>query len=443
MSEHMFLLDLTKHVGPTQSLISSARAHMNPFEPTEIHWFVRQLQGQNIEPTQVDHFQIVEEGETFIWPKITALIDKLSGDGHAGASFHVMSYDPYLLSNAGKTSSPTRLIVPLHLAAFSSGMPSATVERAAPSIRVKLGAPGISVPDAIELTKRVLAKEGHTSEDKALRQPYLRGLLVESDERARKNPADIESVNLVRSVVNKGLNEGWLGRKTRGGQSGTEQIWLKALQNTPHSEAPATPASLVPAEIPAEPAKPVADKGQTRTASMVKVLKDHSIYSPKDIRDCLFHGIKQAFESSGGVPKSAGQLLREAAVFAQQEAAADGLTFQYWPAARGGVLQMMLRAGVLLDVDGNPVHSGIQARGTTVGSLKAQFEDECEAFLLSFVINELGDVTERDTTALAHALFKQSPKKASLDQLMDRVDELFNRFGDRISESDDGFLRVT
>jgi hypothetical protein len=424
-------------MGPMQSLISSARAHMAPFAPPEVLWFVRPWQVPNIETTPADKIQVVEDDGKSTWPQIAAQVDRLGSDGHADSSFHVLSWDPYLLTEAGKLDNPERTIIPLHLGAFAPMTPPTPAFRLPSPVRNKPTAAGIGLPEAIELVKKLLAREGHTSEDRALRQTYLRGLMVETDERAKKNPSDIDSVNLVKTVVNLGLAEGWLSRKTRGNQSGTERIWLNSPQPPP--APPILPVPVLAETLP-EQHKARIDKGQARTAQMVQLLKDHSLYSPKDIRDYLFEGVRRAMPE--GCKKPAGQLLREAAAFAQERSSADGLSFQYWSAARNGVLQMMLLAGVLIDENGTRIRPGIQARGTTVASLQENFEEESEAFLLKFVINELKDVTQRDTTALAHALFKQPPSKATFDQLIDRVDEMFSRFGSRISESDNGSLSV-
>jgi hypothetical protein len=107
--------------------------------------------------------------------------------------------------------------------AFSPRSTSAPAVHPVTSVQDKMGGRnrtrrGYRTYEACSFTRR------HTTDENALKQTYLRGLMAEADERARKNPADVDSVNLVKSVVNLGLSQGWLSRKTLKGQSGTERI---------------------------------------------------------------------------------------------------------------------------------------------------------------------------------------------------------------------------
>jgi hypothetical protein len=92
----------------------------------------------------------------------------------------------------------------------------------------------------------------------------------------------------------------------------------------------------------------------------------------------------------------------------------------------------MLCAGVLLSTDGHPIVPGITAQATAVAGLQDLHADITEAFLLEVLIRRLGDVTTRDHTALAHALFRQFDRGVPLDELEDRVVILVAQLADRV-----------
>jgi hypothetical protein len=62
--------------------------------------------------------------------------------------------------------------------------------------------------------------------------------------------------------------------------------------------------------------------------------------------------------------------------------------------------------------------------------------------LLKFLISKTGDITKHDRTSLAHALFKVSRSEKTLDEMLDRVDELFWMLQDEIVEDSDGRLQL-
>ncbi len=87
----------------------------------------------------------------------------------------------------------------------------------------------------------------------------------------------------------------------------------------------------------------------------------------------------------------------------------------------------------------NPAASRTSAQASTVGALREGFRELSEAFLLEFLIRRLGDVTTRDHTALAHALFRQFDPRVRRGDLEDRVVILLARLSDRIALSGDAY----
>ena len=123
----------------------------------------------------------------------------------------------------------------------------------------------------------------------------------------------------------------------------------------------------------------------------------------------------------GTDPKILTRLTRDAAARARQQAEASGFEFGHWETASKAVVKAMLCAGVLLTSAGEPIPPGITAQATPVAALKDRYQDITEAFLLQVLIDRLGDVTTRDHTALAHALFRQFDRGVPLEDLEDRV----------------------
>jgi NhaP-type Na+/H+ or K+/H+ antiporter len=95
-------------------------------------------------------------------------------------------------------------------------------------------------------------------------------------------------------------------------------------------------------------------------------------------------------------------------------------------------MRALLMAEALLTLDGTAIPMGITAQAAVVGGMRDDYCDVTEAFLLEFIIRRLGDVTTRDHTALAHALFRQFDPRVSRDELEDRVVILLARLADHV-----------
>src|SRR2546430_9525852 len=96
------------------------------------------------------------------------------------------------------------------------------------------------------------------------------------------------------------------------------------------------------------------------------------------------------------------------------------------------VMRALLLSEALLTLEGTPISMGITAQAAVVGGMRDDYCDVTGAFLLEFIIRRLGDVTTRDHTALAHALFRQFDPRVSRDELEDRVVILLARLADHI-----------
>lgn len=165
---------------------------------------------------------------------------------------------------------------------------------------------------------------------------------------------------------------------------------------------------------------------------MADCLRSDLLYSEKRPRDLLFRVIEQIVAEHAEDPLILSRLTREASARARQHAETTGFAFGHWETVSRAVVKAMLCAGVLLATDGHPIVPGITAQATAVAGLQDLHADITEAFLLEVLIRRLGDVTTRDHTALAHALFRQFDRGVPLDELEDRVVILVAQLADRV-----------
>jgi hypothetical protein len=157
------------------------------------------------------------------------------------------------------------------------------------------------------------------------------------------------------------------------------------------------------------------------------------LYSEKRPRDFMFAAIDELLHEPGRDATILSRLTRDATACARRRAAVAGVEFGNWDTVGKAVVRAMLGAGALLTPRGEVIPPGVEALATPVGSVRETFRDLTESFLLEFVIGRLGDVTVRDHTALAHALFRQFDPNVSMADQEDRVAILLARRSDRIA----------
>ncbi len=176
-----------------------------------------------------------------------------------------------------------------------------------------------------------------------------------------------------------------------------------------------------------------------RSGQMVNCLRQELLYSEKRARDLLFAAIAQLI---GRLPEGSlivARLTREAATRAREEAERAGYEFMNWDNAAKAVVKALLSSESLLDPGGQPILFSVSAHASPVGSLREDYQDRTEAFLLEFLLRRLGDVTVRDHTALAHALFRQFDRTIPMHDLEDRVVILLARIADRVALDGDTY----
>ena len=176
----------------------------------------------------------------------------------------------------------------------------------------------------------------------------------------------------------------------------------------------------------------------SRSRQMVECLRQEFVYAEKKARDILFREIGAILRDECNRPYTVSRLIREAASRARRLAQQTGFELAKWETASRATVNAMLGAGVLLNPVGSPITLTIAAQATEVGGIVDGYEDLTEAYLLEMLIRKLGDVTSRDNTALAHALFRQFDPNVPLDDLEDRVVYLLAALWDRVVLSDGG-----
>ena len=176
-----------------------------------------------------------------------------------------------------------------------------------------------------------------------------------------------------------------------------------------------------------------------RSAQMVSCLRQELLYSEKRARDILFASIERVMADQDQDPPIVARVTREAAARAREEAERTGYECTHWDNAAKAVMKALLCSGSLLDPEGQPIPFGVSAHASPVGSLRDGYRDRAETFLLEYLLRRMGDVSVRDHTALAHALFRQFDQTIPLHDLEDRVVILLAQLADRVALDGDTY----
>jgi hypothetical protein len=170
---------------------------------------------------------------------------------------------------------------------------------------------------------------------------------------------------------------------------------------------------------------------------MVECLRREWLYSEKRARDFVFTAVDGVIQEQS--PAMLSHLARETARTARRLAEDAGVPFDHWNTVTKAVIKSMVLAQSLLAADDTPIALDVGTQAATVGGLRPDYRDATEAYLIEFLIGRMGNVTPRDHTALAHALFRQFDPNISRDSLEDRVVILLARLSDRVVLSGDAY----
>jgi hypothetical protein len=409
--------------------------------------------------------------EAEVWPAIEKRLPLIC-NGSVSNQVHIYSHSRYVISQAAVLRNPTLMVK-------ASSFKYLPRSRRFNSVGNGIAVGKMSVGEAVELTKIILAEGGHLSEDRGLPEAHLRPLLSDRDSRAAKRINDLSSVGLIGAVVEDGLNSGWLKRKRRLGRAGSECIWLSeqpgAVSVVPLLSERATPAlkeqsttdvqvvasgdrkvleinslavppageqqaavvsggSPVVTSVASSDVTPAA-KRKARTKEMISILNQAFFYSPCKIRRYVFSAIGMI--KTGGLQKvTVAQFMKDVKDRAMKAAEKDAVEYKSWRATLGAIEEMLLAAKTLIGPGDIPITRGLHARGTQLVSIVDNFEDLSELFLLKTLIQKM-QLTSKDRVPIAHALFKEGSEK-EYDKLEERLNALFTLMGDELAESEDG-----
>lgn len=156
-----------------------------------------------------------------------------------------------------------------------------------------------------------------------------------------------------------------------------------------------------------------------RCAQMVQALRQGLFYSEKRARDFLFGAFERILRD--GPPVLLIRLTRYAAALAETEAEAAGFRFSNWNVASRAVANAMLHAGVFMTPSGETVGTGLAGQAAPIASLRRNYIDRTESYLIWYLIGELGDVCQHDHKALTHALFRQFDARVPMHDFEERT----------------------
>jgi hypothetical protein len=168
---------------------------------------------------------------------------------------------------------------------------------------------------------------------------------------------------------------------------------------------------------------------------MVECLRGKFLYCEKRARDFIFDAVEEIIKRARGRRLRLHRLRRFSTDLARKNALARGYGFLNWEIGTKTTLHAMLRAGALQTHPNHSVSPHFRVETLEITGLLPDFRDRTESFLLGFIIQELGDVTTRDHTALAHALFRQFDPSVSREDMEDRVTFLLARLAGTVAST--------
>ena len=475
-SGHTFIVDLTRHEGDSQSLIDSVDRHIKSKYPAaKVTWFARPDQVRFLE----NDADVVESNrfESTVVADVKRLILTMSRDVAEGTVFHVLTYDRWVLEAAASLNASSLFVVPTHMNNVKDDF-DGTRHAAPRPIFEAPSSEGLSVESAILLTKRILRSGGHTSPRTALTLAKLRPKMVLLDRRARKNPLNLNSVQLINRVVAEGEKQGWL-RQSRDYGPGTEFIWFsepqdavpiqsedyapeihespdeKSVPPLPEQALSSTPGDgrsqleLVTQREPVEDlssnAIPSLDsqKKQRKTELMESKLRERGIGSPALVRRYLFDAVEEIV-NLGSI--STAQLITKTKDLAQQKYKDEGNTqTQNWTAIANCFFRMLLSADVLLREDGSTIRLGVGGYSSMVSKLVPNFRDLCEMVLLETIIKKMPHLNHSDLYELGLSIYHGGKDRGMpREAIVERTDFLLDSLqkGNRIAVDQDGEFTV-
>lgn len=325
------------------------------------------------------------------------------------------------------------------------GMPALPVRIDRRAAQPPSGHSRITVDEGVELMKTMLRRGEYVHRGHAMPQKDVRVYMAAMDPRATRVPGDLESETLIRNIVARGRQEGWLVRFDRiAGKSGSEMLYLEENQSAksiPTSQPqyqvveaemrkPESPAANsqsidviqpVPAALEVhEEATPVAESPKKsakenlpeRTALMEREIQAEMIGSLAETREYFWDAIESILENKGEEVLVVSHLFSRAENIARKRAIETGYAAELkWGIARRCLQRLLIRSGALMtDRDGEKVSifEGVGDESAPVCGVSPQFRMVCMAYMAETIIRRMGKIHFKDDYFyLGMALFRR------------------------------------
>jgi hypothetical protein len=484
MARTRIFVDIRKHRGDSGFAVELVRCFSSRFTGAALDWLVRPNQAHLIPPEPV--LGTADEFDKSWGPRLR---DRLVQSAHedqdaTGGAFLVLSYDNFLLNEVKTANTSSIPLTAIHISdLFKMGVhrdarikqirPSALSQAHPQSLRTGWAGPRsterslflnfnpkpsgspLSLAEAEQLAKKVLRNGGYFSSEIALPQKDLRPRMAALDLRAARQFGDPASETLITTLVDSGLQEGWLRRFRRlPGRTGTEMLYL--IENArstatlpitsteshlpveiPHraattSASPNTelPASLETSDhcaaVPAD-AGDKRKKHPNRATDFEAILSKSRIGAMPESRERALEAVAAIITENQGPALPLLELFRRAITRAKEASEREGYSVERnWPVVQLCMKRLMLWAGVLLDQEGQPITDKIGSNAKEVSTLADDFRRLCEAFLVEHLIEKSGGINYDDETYyIGLTIYRRGIERAvSADELKAKADSI-------------------
>lgn len=452
MKKLHFLIDIRSHRGDSNFIIGLISRFMAAMPVVAVEWLVRMDQAVLVPR---DFILGQDDSNDPSWVAgVVNRIRQLSQSGSEGLEFMVLSYDGSLLNSVERLVYSDNLLVKTkHLGDLMknsrtlqltgrpvqgvAGMPTPSAfigDRRAglpPS-----GAFRITTDEAVDLMKSVLRRGEYLHRGHAIPQKDVRVYMTAMDSRAAKIPGDFDSESLIKSIVTRGLREGWLVRFDRiAGKSGSEMLYLVENQAAPSIPIPQPQHHVVEAEAPkptvleaasqsidaiqmvakttvletkADALTPVVEtpkKGTKenlpeRTAQMEGEIQDDKIGSLAETREYFLDAVESILKDKGDEILAVSHLFSRAENMAKKRASETGyVAEQKWGIARRCIQRLAVRSGALMTERGGEricIYEGLGDESAPVYAVSPDFRMVCFGYMTETIIRRLGKIHFKD-----------------------------------------------
>jgi hypothetical protein len=261
-------------------------------------------------------------------------------------------------------------------------------------------------------------------------------------------PIDLSAQGLISAVVQHGVRTGQLCQGKVKGTTGFETLWLTESeprqgaigtnQSESIRESPAGILNAAPEALVANEPRPKTAPTYARSGELIKCLENRKIYCEKRVRDIFFQILEETTKQ--GNKLTVARLQQEFVSQAGQISDSRlNLEPRKWDKAANYMVKLLLLSEVLHDDQSQAIkRSDPAAMSKPVHGVAEGFRDVAEAYLLLCLVKDLGNITEDDHRAIAHALFRQFDQSVPLIDLEERVALLFALLKDEISKDEEG-----